>query len=269
MNTNKLPRLTPINLNKVEKKKILLLSDDLRIPSGVGTMSKALVFGSVDKYDFVQIGGAVKHPEAGKGFDVSSDISKLSGVSDASVMVFAVDGYGDPQAIFGETAMRHEFIDAVDQLRFTISNNKRNHDRVRENNRRVQNLGREYVEAQEKALMNEFFYGIRTADGQIRKPGWVERIMNNTSLTEAEALNFLLHHFVQPEPLTGRYTATTIKGNTVDMPFYRMNNRGVRSILQFFTEQSTLPGPYQHLFKPIVDNFIQNWEGLVRERMLT
>ena len=39
------------------------MSDDIRIPSGVGTMSKALVEGTVHKYDWVQIGGAIKHPD--------------------------------------------------------------------------------------------------------------------------------------------------------------------------------------------------------------
>ena len=29
--------------------------------SGVGTMSREIVMGTLDKYDWVQIGGAVKH----------------------------------------------------------------------------------------------------------------------------------------------------------------------------------------------------------------
>ena len=52
----------------VVKKKILLLSDDLRMHSGVGTVSRNLVRGTVSKYDWVQIGGAVTHPENGQGF---------------------------------------------------------------------------------------------------------------------------------------------------------------------------------------------------------
>ena len=99
MSMNKLPRLTPINLNKVDKKKILLLSDDLRIPSGVGTMSKALVFGSVDKYDFAQIGGAVKHPEEGKVFDISQDMQKQTGVQDAYCRIYPVSGYGNEEIL--------------------------------------------------------------------------------------------------------------------------------------------------------------------------
>ena len=46
-----------------KKKKILLLSDDLRMSSGVGTMSREFVLGTLKHYDWVQIGGAIKHPE--------------------------------------------------------------------------------------------------------------------------------------------------------------------------------------------------------------
>jgi len=55
------------------KKKILLLSDDLRMASGIATMSKELVLGTVHKYDWFQVGAAINHPEAGKVLDVSED----------------------------------------------------------------------------------------------------------------------------------------------------------------------------------------------------
>ena len=53
------------------KKKILLLSDDLRMNSGVGTMSKEFVLGTLHHYDWVQIGGAITHPEHGKRVDMN------------------------------------------------------------------------------------------------------------------------------------------------------------------------------------------------------
>ncbi len=53
------------------KKKVLLLSDDLRVPSGIGTMSKEFIKGTLNHFDWVQIGGAIKHPEKGKIFDLS------------------------------------------------------------------------------------------------------------------------------------------------------------------------------------------------------
>jgi hypothetical protein len=77
------------------KKKILLLSDDLRMSSGVATVSKDLVFGTVDKYDWVQLGAAVNHPEKGKELDLSADIQARTGIEDADVRIIPWAGYGD------------------------------------------------------------------------------------------------------------------------------------------------------------------------------
>ena len=90
----KLPKLKKIDPNKPKKKKILLLSDDLRVHSGIGTMSREFVLGTLDKYDWVQIGAAVKHPDEGKVFDISQDVQKETGVNDASVKIYACSGYG-------------------------------------------------------------------------------------------------------------------------------------------------------------------------------
>jgi hypothetical protein len=57
----------------MEKKKILLLSDDLRMSSGIATMSKELVFGTLDKFHWVQLGAAVQHPDKGKEIDLGED----------------------------------------------------------------------------------------------------------------------------------------------------------------------------------------------------
>lgn len=81
------------------KKKILLLSDDLRLASGVGTMSRQLVLGTVDKYDWVQVGAAINHPEAGKIYDLSQDARNRTGVADASVKLYPSNGYGNPDMI--------------------------------------------------------------------------------------------------------------------------------------------------------------------------
>jgi len=99
-----------------KKKKILLLSDDIRIPSGVGTMSKKLVLGTVDKYDWCQIAGAVKHPESGQIFDLSKEISEQEGVEDAYVKVYPVDGYGNEE-IMREVIQLEGGFDAI--LHFT------------------------------------------------------------------------------------------------------------------------------------------------------
>lgn len=77
------------------KKKILLLSDDLRMTSGVATMSREIVLGTVHKYHWVQLGAAINHPELGKIIDVSEDIKNRTGVQDVNVKVICNNGYGD------------------------------------------------------------------------------------------------------------------------------------------------------------------------------
>ena len=81
------------------KKKILLLADDLRMASGIANVSKQLVLGTVDKYDWVQLGAAIKHPDAGKVFDLSQDIKERTGIEDANVKIYPFDGYGNPDVI--------------------------------------------------------------------------------------------------------------------------------------------------------------------------
>ena len=81
------------------KKKILLLSDDLRMASGIATMSKELVLGTIHKYDWFQVGAAINHPEAGKILDVSEDIQKNYGVADASLKILPWNGYGNADLI--------------------------------------------------------------------------------------------------------------------------------------------------------------------------
>ncbi len=81
------------------KKKILLLSDDLRMTSGIANVSKQLVLGTVDKYDWVQLGAAIKHPDQGKVFDLSESVQKETGVADASVKLYPSDGYGNADVI--------------------------------------------------------------------------------------------------------------------------------------------------------------------------
>jgi glycosyltransferase involved in cell wall biosynthesis len=77
------------------KKKILFLSDDLRMTSGISTMSKEIVMGTVDKFDWVQLGAAIRHPELGKIIDMNEDIRNRTGVQDANVKIIPSHGYGD------------------------------------------------------------------------------------------------------------------------------------------------------------------------------
>ena len=114
-----LPKLKKIDPNKPKKKKILLLADDFRLPSGIGTISREIIFNTVRHYDWVQLGGALKHPEAGQAFDLSAQIAQETGIEDASVKIIPWNGYGDrnilmaiinnerPDAIFHFTDPRY------------------------------------------------------------------------------------------------------------------------------------------------------------------
>ena len=82
-----------------QRKTILMLSDDIRTHSGVGNMAKEIVLNSAHRYNWVNLGGAVKHPEKGKAFDLSKDVASMTGIHDASVHLFASDGYGDPHML--------------------------------------------------------------------------------------------------------------------------------------------------------------------------
>jgi hypothetical protein len=93
------------------KKKILLLSDDMRMHSGIATMSRELVLGTVHHYDWVQIAGAVKHPEAGKIIDLSQAAKDTTKVNDAYVRLYPTDGYGNEQMLFA--VMAQEKPDAI------------------------------------------------------------------------------------------------------------------------------------------------------------
>ena len=95
-----LPKLQKIDPNKPKKKKILLLADDFRLPSGIGTVSKEIIYSTVKHYDWVQLGAALQHPEHGKGVDMSAIIAQETGVDDANVKLIPWSGYGDRNVLF-------------------------------------------------------------------------------------------------------------------------------------------------------------------------
>jgi len=100
MSQIELPKLRKVEPNKPKKKKILLLSDDMRLHSGIATMAREFVIGTVGEFDWCQIGAAINHPDAGKGIDLSDEVSKLTGVEDAYVRLYPNNGYGDPDTLY-------------------------------------------------------------------------------------------------------------------------------------------------------------------------
>tara|TARA_R110001592_G_scaffold15590_3_gene67693 strand:- start:3722 stop:5161 length:1440 start_codon:yes stop_codon:yes gene_type:complete len=80
---------------KDKRKKILLICDDIRVHSGVATVAKEIVFGTCQHFNWVQMAGAISHPEKGKRLDLSQSTNKEVGIDDSSVMLYPVDDYGN------------------------------------------------------------------------------------------------------------------------------------------------------------------------------
>jgi glycosyltransferase involved in cell wall biosynthesis len=96
---------------KNERKTILFLADDCRLPSGIGTMTREIMIGTAHTFNYVQVGAAINHPEAGKILDLSEDINNQTGLKDSSVIVYPNNGYGDPDLI--RLLMTKHKIDAI------------------------------------------------------------------------------------------------------------------------------------------------------------
>ena len=82
-----------------ERKKILLICDDIRVTSGVATVAREIVINTAHHFNWVNIAGAMKHPEKGKRFDLSEDTNKNANIDDSSIISYPVDGYGTPDLL--------------------------------------------------------------------------------------------------------------------------------------------------------------------------
>lgn len=82
-----------------KKKKILFISDDIRMTSGISTIAREIVIGTSWKYDYINLGGAINHPDQGKKFDLSEDTNKQANIDNSSVILYPTNGYGDANLI--------------------------------------------------------------------------------------------------------------------------------------------------------------------------
>lgn len=82
-----------------KRKKILLLSDDLRFFSGVATQSKMLTLNTAHQFRWVQLGGSINPKDKGQLVDLSEQYQKESGVEDAECKVYVNDNYGNPDIL--------------------------------------------------------------------------------------------------------------------------------------------------------------------------
>ena len=94
-----------------QRKKILLICDDIRMPSGVANVGKELIIGTCHHYNWVNVGGGINHPDKGKRFDISQSTNAVAGIKDSSVTIYPIDGYGD--AGFIRNMIRIEKPDAI------------------------------------------------------------------------------------------------------------------------------------------------------------
>lgn len=96
---------------KEQRKTILLLSDDIRMSSGISTMAREIVIGTSHHFNWINLGSAINHPEQGKRLDLSEDTNKHAGIEDSSVVLYPYNGYGDSNII--RNLLKFEKIDAL------------------------------------------------------------------------------------------------------------------------------------------------------------
>jgi glycosyltransferase involved in cell wall biosynthesis len=82
-------------IKKEDRKKILLLCDDIRMHSGVATMAREFVVNTGHRYNWFNVGAAVQHADKGKILDLSADINKQLNIDDSDVKILPYNGYGD------------------------------------------------------------------------------------------------------------------------------------------------------------------------------
>lgn len=78
------------------KKTFIFITDDIRLHSGIGTVSREIIVNTAHKYNYIVLGAAINHPDLGKVFDLSDSINTEAGITDSSVFLHAVNGYEQP-----------------------------------------------------------------------------------------------------------------------------------------------------------------------------
>ena len=82
-----------------DRKKILLISDDMLATSGVGTMAKEIIVGTAHHFNWVQIAAGVNHPNHGQKLDLNKFVNEQAEIEDANVVLLPNKGYGDIRLI--------------------------------------------------------------------------------------------------------------------------------------------------------------------------
>jgi glycosyltransferase involved in cell wall biosynthesis len=99
------------HIPKEQRKKILLVCDDIRVHSGVATVAKEIVIHTAHHFNWVNVAGAIQHPEKGKVLDISAATNVEAKIDDSNVKLYCVDGYA--QSIELQQILNAEKPDAV------------------------------------------------------------------------------------------------------------------------------------------------------------
>ena len=75
------------------------MCDDIRMTSGISTMAREIVIGTSHRFNWINLGGAIEHPDAGKRLDISDDTNNIMGITDASVYIYPINGYGSQELV--------------------------------------------------------------------------------------------------------------------------------------------------------------------------
>ena len=98
-------------IKPINRKKILLITDDIRVHSGVAQVGREIITNTAHHYNWCQIAGSVKHPEKGKIIDYSEDCNKNAQIKDAKVTLYPYDEYGTPDIL--REVIKRESPDAI------------------------------------------------------------------------------------------------------------------------------------------------------------
>ena len=82
-----------------KRKKIMLICDDIRVHSGIANVGKEIVLHTAQHFNWVNLGGAIQHPEFGKRLDLSPSTNEVTGLKDTSVTLYPVHEYGNPDIL--------------------------------------------------------------------------------------------------------------------------------------------------------------------------
>lgn len=78
-----------------KKLKVVIVSDDIRFPSGVSNITKQIILNTIGDFDWVQMSARYNQVENNSIIDVSDSVKKITNVNDAYVRLYCTSGYGD------------------------------------------------------------------------------------------------------------------------------------------------------------------------------